>query len=180
MERTSTSISAVALHNVKRGRTTRSGLPIWALDVLMRRDLTEGCKWFFSLRSPLVMAGGSEAQISIWAKRRGVRGGGTVGLRDVSRSDRVVSGLSAPTLSWESGPLFAINKTLREISHMWEPGCFLLRMSESSSLEKWSLSRMSYRWSTFQSIALTPPVPAGLHFPRASRDMRAMLFVFRC
>lgn len=64
------------------------------------------------------------------------RGGGTAGPRDVSRSDRVVSGLSAGTLSWESGPLFAINKTLREISHMWEPGCFLLKMSESSSFRE--------------------------------------------
>lgn len=82
----------------------------------------------------------------------------TVGLRDVSRSDHVVSRLSAGTLSWESGPLFAINKTLREISHMWEPGCFLLKMSESSSFKKWSLSRTSCWWSTFHSITYPPHI----------------------
>lgn len=31
--------------------------------------------------------------------------------------------------------LMAINKTLKEISHMWEQGYFLLKMSESTSFK---------------------------------------------
>ncbi len=108
-------------------------------------------------------------------------GGETTGLRDVSRSDRVVSRLSAGTLSWESGPLFAINKTLREISHMWEPGCFLLKMSESSFFKKWSPSSTSCRWSTFHSITPSPPPSApdsnSLHFTNIPSAFRVEYFV---